>query len=142
MVSRVYDIETEDKNKDTPDGIKKGEVRKPTPFNPAFDRTALNSEYLHWGRMYYYETPDGITKWSENPFPHFTTRGLSKYLIDLTIRNTFLFEEARQTLASLGEKWDYGIRHYGKPLIDDPLGEAIPPTAPKGGGKGPMKGAL
>lgn len=112
-VSRKYDMETEA-------GILKDEVRKPTHLNPAFDRAALDHKFIHWGRMLYYETTDGINKWSENPFPHVATRGLAKYIIDFVLRNSFSFENARNTLK--GGEWDYGIRHYGEPFITDPLG--------------------
>lgn len=113
--------------------------RKPTPFDPAFDRSVLNIGYLHWGRMLYYETIEGINRWSENPFPHITTRGIAKYLIDLAIRRTFSFEEAAQSLE--GHEWDYGIRHYGPPFITKPLGVAKRPTGPGVGGEGPLAGA-
>lgn len=107
----------------------KAGIRKPTHLNPAFDRAALHKGILHWGRMYYYETPDGIKRWSKNPFPHVSTRGLAKYLIDKTIRGTYKFEEARNALK--GIEWDYGRRHYttlepevsAGPYITDPLGE-------------------
>ncbi len=101
-------------------------VRSPSHLNPAFDRAALNHTFIHWGRMLYYETVDGVNKWSENPFPHITTRGIAKYLIDLTLRKTFSFNEARRILK--GHQWDYGVRHYGDPDLPesyftrDPLG--------------------
>lgn len=132
-VIRIYNMNTEL-------GTQYNMSRKPTPFDPAFDRAALESEFLHWGRMYYYETPDGINRWSENPFPHVSTRGIGKYLIDLTLRRTFGFEAARNVLRSNNQKWDYGIRHWGPPFITDPLGEAVPGPAGQGG-QGPLAGA-
>lgn len=123
-VTRIYDLELCDS--ENPKKVKtlKWQVRKPTPFDPAFDRAALPlpSDFVHWGRMLYYETTDGINRWSENPFPHITSRGIAKYLIDLTIRRTFSFEHARNTLK--GKEWDFGVRHYGRPFITDPLGPA------------------
>ena len=113
-ISRKYDMETEEKTL-------RDEIRTPTHLNPAFDRAAVNHDYIHWGRMLYYETTDGINKWSENPFPHISTRGLAKFLIDFTMRNNFSFEKARNALKR-EPGWDYGIRHYGGPFITDPLG--------------------
>ena len=121
--------------------LKEGK-KVPTHLNPAFDRAALHvtaSEesklyggFLHWGRMYYYETPDGITRWTENPFPHVSTRGLAKYLIDNAIRKSYKFEDARNALK--GKEWDYGRRHYtpdAGPYITDPLGEGgVAPPIP------------
>ena len=122
-VTRLYTMKTEflELNKKM-----KNAVRKPTHLNPAMDRVALDHTYIHWGRMLYYETPDGIDKWSENPFPHVTTRGLAKYLIDLTLRKSYRFSEAREILRQ-NHNWDYGVRHYGEPYILDPLGPAEGP---------------
>lgn len=125
QVTRRYEMEIQDPANTRQTKVLKNQVRKPNPFNPAFDRVAVQIAkrgYLHWGRMYYYETLEGITKWSENPFPHVTSRGMAKYLIDLTIRNTFSFNEAREILRSGQQKWDYGVRHYEEPFITDPLG--------------------
>lgn len=104
-------------------------IRRPSHLNPAFDRTALHSSIIHWGRMYYYENTDGINRWSENPFPHVSSRGIAKYLIDTAIWTTYNFEEARNALK--GKEYDYGRRHYTStdptvttgPYITDPLGE-------------------
>lgn len=112
-ISRKYDMDREDKTLED-------ETRKPTHLNPAFDRAAIEHEFIHWGRMLYYETPDGINRWSENPFPHVTTRGIAKFIIDFVLRNTFSFENARKTLKR-EPGWDYGIRHYGGPFTKDPL---------------------
>ncbi|MBI2130562.1 hypothetical protein HYU10_02215 [Candidatus Woesearchaeota archaeon] len=119
-------------------------ARKPGHLNPAFDRTALGSKskFIHWGRMYYYETPDGINKYSENPFPHIATRGIAKYLIDLAIRRTFSFEGARTALKSNNQEYDYGVRHWGEPFITDPLGEVYINPAKGQPGRGPGAGAL
>ena len=113
--------------------ILKDQVRIANPFNPAFDRAALGTGFLHWGRMYYYETVDGINRWSENPYPHITTRGIAKYLIDIAIRRTFSFQEARKALMEF--EWDYGIRHYDPPFITDPLGPADGPGGALAGAK-------
>ena len=131
-VSRRYELETEikvdslDPEQDKKPKTLLNQVRIPNHLNPAFDRAALNHEFIHWGRMLYYEPTEGINKWSENPFPHITTRGIAKYLIDLTLRKTFSFSEARQILK--GHTWDYGVRHYADPdltesaFTTDPLG--------------------
>jgi len=131
LVSRRYEmkINVPDAKPDNEGKVKEkkleNRVRKPRHLNPAFDRAALGHEFIHWGRMLYYETPDGIERWSENPFPHIATRGFSKYLINLVLNNTYSFEEARNQLR--GHKWDYGVRHYGKPYTLDPLGPADSP---------------
>ena len=133
-VSRRYTMETEL-------GTKENQVREPTHLNPAFDRAALSQTSIHWGRMYYYETTEGINRWSENPFPHVSARGFAKYLINLTLSKSFSFSDARNALK--GHTWDYGVRHYGEPFIEDPLGPAEEPkgalwhakeVARKGGG--------
>jgi len=117
MVTRAYELELYG-------GRKLEKVRTPRSFNPAFDRAAVGSEFLHWGRMLYYEPYEGVSMWSENPFPHVTSRGIAKYLIDLTMRRTFSFKEARDILKRY--QWDFGVRHYGPPFITDPLGPATP----------------
>ncbi len=127
LVTRRYEMKINAENaKPDKDGKVKEEtlklVRKPRHLNPAFDRSAIGHDFIHWGRMLYYETPDGIEKWSENPFPHVATRGFGKYLINLVLNNTYSLEEARRVLK--GHLWDYGVRHYGKPYILDPLGPA------------------
>ena len=102
------------------------QVRRPSHLNPSFDRAALTHEFIHWGRMFYYEGVEGINKWSENPFPHVTTRGIGKYIIDLVLRSTFSYNDARNLLK--GEPgFDYGIRHYDPPFTYDPLGPAEGP---------------
>lgn len=118
QVSRRYTMETEF-------GKRENKVRKPTHLDPAFDRAAITHTFIHWGRMYYYETTSGINRWSENPFPHVTTRGFAKYLINLTLMKSFKYSEARNALK--GHKWDYGVRHYGEPFTEDPLGPAEGP---------------
>ena len=79
-------------------------IRSPSHLNPALDRTAFKHQFIHWGRMLYYETVEGVNRWSENPFPHITTRGMALYLIDLTLRKTFSYNEARSILK--GKHWD------------------------------------
>ena len=122
-VSRIYDMAIDPPDSSATDKVEmlEHQIREPKHLNPAMDRAALTHKYLHWGRMLYYETADGVNRWSENPFPHISSRGLAKYIIDLVIRSSFSFEEARNILKD--HDWDYGIRHYGDPFTTDPLGE-------------------
>lgn len=119
QVSRRYTMDTEF-------GPRENQIREPTHLNPAFDRAALSGHvYIHWGRMYYYEPSEGVNRWSENPFPHISTRGFAKYLINLVLRRSFSYSDARNALR--GHAWDYGVRHYGEPFTEDPLGPADAP---------------
>ena len=119
QVSRIYNMETNFRTLTH-------QVRKPSHLNPSFDRAALMHDFIHWGRMFYYEGVEGINKWSENPFPHVTSRGIGKYIIDLVLRSTFSYNDARNLLK--GEPgFDYGIRHYDPPFTYDPLGPAEGP---------------
>jgi len=102
-------------------------VRRPTHLNPAFDRRALNvpaSNFIHWGRMYYYEDTSGINRWSENPFPKISTRGLSKWIIYRILIDLPVDDAIRTAKEAARKGYDYGIR---RPLlvsdfIKDPLG--------------------
>ncbi len=136
-VSRIYDMETSWKVPNPSNNREQAkrpqtllhQVRRPTHLNPAFDRAALKHDFIHWGRMFYYEGVEGINKWSENPFPHIATRGIAKYIIDLVLRSTLSFSDARKILKP-GEGYpgfDYGIRHYDPPFTYDPLGPAEGP---------------
>lgn len=93
-------------------------IRKPTAGNPSFDRRALNrrGSFIHWGRMLYYEWQDaGINRWSENPFPHISTRGLAQYILDRTIRGLYSLEDQKRTIREVGKSgYDYGIR---RPIV-------------------------
>ncbi|MBS3158915.1 hypothetical protein J4206_06530 [Candidatus Woesearchaeota archaeon] len=83
-------------------------------------------DWVHWGRMYYYEDTSGINKYSENPDPTIGTRGIAKYLIDRVLREAFTFEEAREVLkgGEHGPKYDFGVRPQGTAMPTDPLGGA------------------
>ncbi|MBI2542284.1 hypothetical protein HYV80_06250 [Candidatus Woesearchaeota archaeon] len=89
-------------------------IRKPSQLNPAHDRRASNAKCIdfHWGRMYYYEGKDGINKWSENPFPKKSSRGLPKYIADRLLRELYWDHAVRVGKNPVG--WDIGLR---KPLI-------------------------
>lgn len=90
-------------------------AREPTHLNPAFDRRAINfaAGWIHWGRMYYYEWPDGVNRWSENPYPHISTRGISKYIIHRILNDAFYYKQAVKDIEdSVG--YDIGIR---RPLL-------------------------
>lgn len=106
---------------------KEGE-RVPTHLSPAFDRAAIGAmgRFIHWGRMYYYEPPNHINKWSENPYPMISTRGIAKYLIDRVIRSSVLFKDQREALKR-GIGYDYNItdfRTYKTNFNKDPLNPA------------------
>lgn len=113
-VKRTYQIKEFDISAKV---LKQGQVheRKPTQLNPAFDRRALNSHgsFIHWGRMYYYEDGSGINKWSENPYPHISTRGIAKYIMYWVATKTQNFAEAVEA-ANHADGYDIGIR---RPLV-------------------------
>lgn len=95
-----------------PDGSLKKGVGSPSKYNPAFDRRAMNLPYIHWGRMYYYEWGTGVNRWSENPFPHISTRGIALYIAHLAASAAYNYQEAEQSLE--GHPFDYGVRGQGK----------------------------
>lgn len=112
------------------DVIKKGDsyfiqgTRRPTKYNPGFDRRAENLKYIHWGNMYYYRWISGANEWSENPFPHISTRGIALYLAYLAATDVYHYEDAVRVLK--GHKMDYGVRGQGKHGVVNPLdGEGI-----------------
>jgi hypothetical protein len=98
--------------------------RPPSSINPAFDRRALNrkGDYIHWGRMYYYEDYEGVNRWSENPYPHITTRGVAKYMMYWIAVRTQNLNEAIEAADKVGA-WDIGIRRplVGGPYITNPF---------------------
>jgi hypothetical protein len=109
-------------------------LRRPHHLNPAYDRTALAlasgkkgesadnvAPWIHWGTLYYYETAADINKYSENPDPALSTRGIGKYLIDRTLRDAGTFDEARNTLRK--HTFDLGVRAQSEDLVEDPLGD-------------------
>ena len=122
-------LPNDDQTPGLPDNILAGE-RKPTALNPAFDRRAMTSKsdvgqdrfFIHWGRMYYYEDTIGINKWSENPFPQVSTRGIAKWMI-YRILMDLPWEQAVKA-AKNDDGYDYGIRRplVGGEFIKDPLG--------------------
>ena len=106
----------------------KKQEREPNHLNPAFDRRALNrgSPLIHWGRMYYYEDTEGINKWSENPYPHISTRGVAKYMMYWIATKTFNLSQASDAADQIGQ-WDIGIRRplVGGPFIKNPFKDII-----------------
>ena len=102
--------------------------RKPTNISPAFDRRALNraAPLIHWGRMYYYEDIEGINKWSENPYPHISTRGVAKYMMYWLATKAFNFSQATDAADQIGQ-WDIGIRRplVGGPFVKNPFTDII-----------------
>ena len=62
--------------------------------------------------MYYYETPDGINRWSENPYPCISTRGIAQYIMFWCALKTDTLEEA--SAASKGRGYDIIPRDMGK----------------------------
>ncbi len=86
-------------------------TRKPSKYNPAFDRRAENIEYVHWGRMYYYEWISYVNRWSENPFPHISTRGIALFIAHLVATDVWNYKDAEDALE--GNKFDYGVRGMG-----------------------------
>ena len=102
-------------------------VRRPAHLNPAFDRRALNipaNNFIHWGRMYYYEDTNGINRWSENPFTKISTRGLSKWIIYRILIDLPVEDAIRTAKLAARKGYDYGIRRplVGGDFIKDPLG--------------------
>ncbi|MFC1800741.1 hypothetical protein ACFLYT_01660 [Nanoarchaeota archaeon] len=107
---------------------KKGRERKPSHLSPAFDRAARilgkksedNFSWVHWGRLYYYDTCDAITEWTENPNPHMSTRGIAKYIINRVIEDTnYSLEETNRVLEK--KKYDFGIRKPPGNFTNRPL---------------------
>ena len=100
------------------ESLKEGK-RKPTTFNPAFDRRALDSEQplIHWGRLLYYENSTGINRVSVNPYPVMSTRGIAKYIVYWLAVKTKTLEEA-STIAKSDIGYDIGIR---RPLLKGPF---------------------
>lgn len=96
--------------------------RRPTKYNPGFDRRAETFHFMHWGKMYYYRWSGYTTEWSENPFPHISTRGIALYIAFLTASDVWYYKEGEDALK--GHKFDYGVRGqlkfgYNNPLSGD-----------------------
>lgn len=104
---------------ETPYGYFYKGKRVPTKYNPAFDRRAEKLDYIHWGRMYYWEWAGGINRWSENPFPHISTRGIALYIAFLAATDVYKYEDAEASLE--GHKFDYGVRGMGEYGLVNPL---------------------
>lgn len=91
--------------------------RKPSHASPAFDLRAVNrvGSRVLWGRMLYYEWPDAINRWSENPFPTISTRGVAQFLLDRVLRDLYEYDDQRRTMIEFTQQgYDYGVR---RPLI-------------------------
>jgi len=93
--------------------------RKPTKYNPAFDRRAENLDYVYWGRMYWYEWISAVGRWSENPFPHVSTRGIALYIAHLVATDVWNYKDGEDALE--GHKFDYGVRGQGEYGYVNPL---------------------
>ena len=65
------------------------------------------------GRMLYYKYSDGVNKWSENPYPHISSRGIAKYIMYWIAVRTQNLKEAVEAAES-DEGYDIGIR---RPLV-------------------------
>ena len=102
-----------------PDGSFIEGERKPTKYNPAFDRRAENLDYVYWGRMYWYEWISAVGRWSENPFPHISTRGIALYIAHLVATDVWNYKDAEDVLE--GHKFDYGVRGQGEYGYVNPL---------------------
>ena len=94
------------------DGTFTSGIRRPTKYNPAFDRRAQNLDFVYWGRMYYYRWSGEINEWDENPFPHISTRGIALYIDYLVKSDVWDYNDAIKALK--GRKFDYGVRGQGK----------------------------
>ncbi len=104
---RISDTEFYPKDSNSSDS-KTWAKRKPTKYNPAFDRRARDLDYVFWGNMYYYRWVGNITEWSENPFPHISTRGLAHYLFYRAATDVWNYTDAEKALEGL--EMDYGVR--------------------------------
>ena len=94
-------------------------IRRPTKYNPGFDRRAENLNYIHWGRMYYYRWISYPNEWSENPFPHVSTRGIALYIAYLVATDVWDYKDAEEVLE--GMSFDYGVRGSGMYGFVNPL---------------------
>ena len=103
----------------TPFGTFYKGTRIPTKYNTAFDRRAEKFNYMHWGVMYYYEWSQNVNKWSENPFPHISTRGIALYIAHRVASDVWYYKEGEDVLE--GHKFDYGVRGQGKYGFVNPL---------------------
>ena len=122
-VKRAYMI------RDFPGGSFVTGERNPTDINSAFDRRAIRARqpFLHWGRMYYYEDVSGINRFSENPYPHISTRGMAKYLLFWIATKTINISEAASA-AENGIGYDIGPRDMGAPFLRNPYASATSMT--------------
>tara|TARA_Y100000310_G_C20694915_1_gene824934 strand:- start:231 stop:3209 length:2979 start_codon:yes stop_codon:yes gene_type:complete len=100
------------------------ETRRPNKYNPAFDRRAEGLKNVFWGNMYYYRWSGYAKEWSENPFPHISTRGIALYISYLAATDAYYYREAEEILEN--RKFDYGVRGQGMHGNINPLsGEGI-----------------
>ncbi len=116
-VERVYSILA------FPSGLRVKDERHPTDLNPAFDRRALHSvqPFLHWGKMNYYEDSNGINRFSENPYPCISTRGIAKYILFFIATKTMGLHEAA-AVAEKGIGYDISVRDLGAEFTKNPFG--------------------
>ncbi len=101
-------------------------TRKASKYDPAFDRRAeqLVLNWVFWGNMYYWRWAGYAKEWSENPFPHISTRGVALYLQYLASIDSYYLQEAADLLGKEGEterKFDYGTRGQGKYPFNNPI---------------------
>lgn len=103
--------------------------RKPTKYDPAFDRRAKGMDFVFWGNMYYWRWAGYINEWSENPYPHISTRGIALYLKHLAESDVYYFQEAQRILE--GHRYDYGTRGQGMFPWNNPSSgkEVVGPSA-------------
>lgn len=96
-------------------GKKEFNKRSPSKYNPAFDRSAESVPLIFWGNMYYWRWAGYANEWSENPFPHISTRGIAMYIFYLAVSDVWNYEDAIRLLegATEGYKFDYGVRGQG-----------------------------
>jgi len=77
--------------------------------------------------MYYYEDVSGINRFSENPYPHISTRGMAKYLLFWIATKTINISEAASA-AENGIGYDIGPRDMGAPFLRNPYASATSMT--------------
>jgi hypothetical protein len=100
--------------------------RKPNKYNPAFDRRGMDVDYTFWGNMYYWRWSGYANEWSENPYPHVSTRGIALYLAYVVASDAYNYDEAAKVLD--GHNMDYGVRGSGAHGLDNGGGGVNPLT--------------
>jgi len=107
------------------DGRKlKGDKRDTSQLAPTLDLSALDLEYNHIGKLYYYSILHDIN-YELQPYGCITTRGLSSYIINRVIRKVKTYEEFDQFFnAFAGEEKngiDWGPRVFGDDFHKHPF---------------------